>query len=185
MPILQCSYEFPRPPRPNDEKRLVPPPVVPRCCWPGTTGIAAGCRGGRRRASAPIRTACGYRRSCCSRPASKPSGPISRNFWRAGPMWHRSAAPRSTRCCGCGPGSAIIRGRGTCTLARSRWYAITAASFLIPRMACARCRGSGPIPRRRSRRSPSTSGPCRSTAISSAWCRGFTPSRSRCRRPSR
>ena len=28
-------------------------------------------------------------------------------------------------------------------------------------------------------------GPCRSTAISSAWCRGFTRSKSRCRRPSR
>ena len=69
----------------------MPPPVVPRCCSPGTTAIAAGCRGGRWRASGPIRTGSGCRRSCCSRPASKPSGPISRNFWRAGPMSRRSA----------------------------------------------------------------------------------------------
>ena len=103
--------------------------LAPRCCSPGTTGIAGRCRGGRRRASGPIRTGSGCRKSCCSRPASRRSGRISRNSWRAGRMSRRSAAPRSTTCCGCGPGSAIIRGRATCTPARSRCCAIMAASF--------------------------------------------------------
>ena len=72
---------------------------------------------------------------------------------------------------------ACLRGRGGC--------ATMAACFRTPKRACARCRGSGPTPRRRSRRSRSTAAPCRSTAISSAWCRGCSRSRSRCRRPSR
>ena len=72
--------------------KLFQRPVAPRCCLPGTTAIAAGCRGGRWRASAPIPIACGCRKSCCSRPASKRSDRISRNFWRAGRMSRRSAA---------------------------------------------------------------------------------------------
>ena len=118
------------------KRREVPaPPLAPRCCSPGTTAIAACCRGGRRRASGPIRTGSGCRKSCCSRPASKPSGRISRNFWRAGRMSRRSAAPRSTTCCGCGPGSAIIRGRAICTPARWRCCAIMAGCFRTPRRA--------------------------------------------------
>ena len=46
--------------------------------------------------------------------------------------------------------------------------------FPIPRKACASCRGSGRTRRRRLARSPSISGPCRSTAISSGWCRDYT-----------
>ena len=131
----------------------------------------------------PYRSGC--RKSCCSRPASRRSGRISRNSWRAGRMSTRLAARRSTTCCGCGPGSAIIRARATFMPARSRCCAIMAAFFRIPRKACARCRGSGPTRPPRSPRLPSAAGPCRSTAISSAWCRGCSPSRNRCRRPSR
>ena len=63
----------------------------------------------------------------------------------------RSAAPRRTTCCGCGPGSAIIRARAICMPARWRCCATMAGCFPTPRKACARCRGSGPTRRRRSR----------------------------------
>ena len=149
------------------------------------TVTAVGCRGGRRRASGPIRIGSGCLKSCCSRPASKRSGRISRSFWRAGRMSPRSAAPRRTTCCGCGPGSATIRARAICMPAQQRCCATMAGCFPIPRKACANCRGSAHIRRRRSARSPSTSEPCRWTAISSAWCRGFTRWKNRCRRPSR
>ncbi len=156
-----------------------------RCCSTGTTATAAACRGDRRRASGPILIASGCPRSCCSRPASKQSGHTSKNFWRAGRMSQRSAAPRRTTCCGCGPGSAIIRGRAICMPARSPCCATMAGCFPKPRKACGNCRGSGRTRQPRSARSPSTSEPCRSTAISSGWCRGSTRSRNRCRRPSR
>ena len=105
---------------------------------PRSAVAAAGGRAGRSLSRS------GCRKSCCSRPGSKRSGRISRNSWRAGPMSQRSAAPRSTTCCGCGPGSAITRGRATCTPARSRCCAIMAACFPIPRKACARLPGIGP-----------------------------------------
>ena len=44
-------------------------------------------------------------------------------------MSRRSAARRRTTCCGCGPGSAIIRARATCTPARSRCCASMAGCF--------------------------------------------------------
>ena len=50
---------------------------------------------------------------------------------------------RSTTCCGCGPGSAIIRGRAICTPARSRCWRDHGGCFRTPRKACDRCRGSG------------------------------------------
>ena len=118
--------------------------LAPRCCSTGTTAIAAGCRGGRRRASGPIRIGSGCPKSCCSRPASKRSGRISRNFWRAGRMSPRSAAPRRMTCCGCGPGSAIIRARAICMPARWPCCATMAGCFPIPRKACAQLPGIGP-----------------------------------------
>src|SRR6476619_3019198 len=48
--------------------------------------------------------------------------------------------------------------------------AVAAARFRIPRKGCDRCRGSGLIPRPRLPRLHSAAGPCRWTAISSAWC---------------
>ena len=115
----------------------------------------------------------------------KTVGPYFLKFVTRWPDVAASAAPRTTTCCGCGPGSATIRGRAICMPVRSPCCATMAGCFRIPRRACAACRGSGRIRQRRSARSPSTSEPCRSTAISSAWCRGCSRSRSLCRRPSR
>ena len=160
-------------------------PHVRRCCSIGTTAIAGYCRGGRRRADGRTPTPCGCRKSCCSRPGSKRSGLISRSFWRAGPMSPRSAAPRSTMSCECGLGLDTTRGPATCMPARSRCCATMTACFPIPKTACAPCPASGLTPPPPLPRLPSTAGPCRSTAISNAWCRGSSPSRRRCRRPSR
>ena len=63
-----------------------------RICSPGTTGIAASCRGARRQANAPILIASGSPKSCCSRPRSRRSRPITRVFWRAGPISRALAA---------------------------------------------------------------------------------------------
>ena len=98
-----------------------PAPPAPRCCSPGTTAIAAGCHGGRWRASGPIRTGCGCRKSCCSRPASRPSGRISRNSWRAGRC--RGARPR-------------LAGRRAADVGRARLL------FPRPQSACLRGRGA-------------------------------------------
>ena len=120
------------------------PPIAPRCCSTGTTAIAAGCRGGRRRASVPIRTGSGCPRSCCSRPASKRSGRILKNSSPAGRMSRRSDGPRSTTCCGCGPGSATTRGRVTCMPARWRCCATMAGCFRTAKKASRSLPGIGP-----------------------------------------
>ena len=121
-----------------------------RCCWPGTTGIGAGCRGGRCRARRPIPIGCGCRKSCCSRPASKRSGRISRNSWRAGRRGR--AGPRLARRCAADVGrarllfaraqSACLRGRG---VARS-WRRVSGHRGRLARAA-----GDRPLHRGRDR----------------------------------
>ena len=111
-------------PRPRRRFRHRNPPT----CWPGTTAIAASCRGARRRASAPIRTASGCPKSCCSRPRSRRSGPITHAFWRAGPISGRWRRRRSTTCSRPGPGSAITPAPAICTLAPASWSSGTAAN---------------------------------------------------------
>ncbi len=59
-------------------------------------------------------------------------------------MSRRSAAPRSTTCCGCGPGSAIIRARAICTPARWPCCAITAGCFRTPKQGLRALPGIGP-----------------------------------------
>ena len=87
------------------------------------------CRGARRPASAPILTGSGCPKSCCSRPRSRRSRPITRVFWRAGTMSARSPRRRSTMCSKPGPGSAITRAPATCMPAPAPWSSATAANF--------------------------------------------------------
>src|SRR5204863_445573 len=56
---------------------------------------------GRR--TAPL-IASGCRKSCCSRPKSRPSCPITGASWSASRMCARSPRPRWMRCCTSGPG---------------------------------------------------------------------------------
>ena len=81
-PSLQCSHEFPRPRKNQTTRRASADDASarPRCCWPGTTGIAAGCRGGRRRASGPIRTAVWLSEIMLQQTGVKPVGPYFEKF---------------------------------------------------------------------------------------------------------
>ena len=117
---------------------------VPTPCWAGTTGIAAGCPGGLCRGRRRIPIASGFPRSCCSRPRSRRSGPISRPSWRAGPACealadgrYRGSPARPGR------GSAIIRGPAICMPAHAVVATVLAATFPIRRRACAQLPGIG------------------------------------------
>ena len=82
----------------------------------------------------------------------KTVGPYFRSFWRAGRMSTRSAARSLDDVLRMWAGLGYYsRARAICMPARSRCCATMAACFPTPRKACARCRGSGPIRRRRSR----------------------------------
>ena len=61
-------------------------------CSPGTTAIAACCRGAPRRASAPIPIGSGSPRSCCSRPPSRRSRPYYARFLERFPTVAQLAA---------------------------------------------------------------------------------------------
>ena len=97
-------------------------------------------------------------------------GPYFEKFRRAGRASPISAKPRSTTCCGCGAGLGYYsraRNLHACAVAVAPrpWR----GDFPTPRKACAQLPGIGPytaaaIARDRLR----PSGPCRSTAISSA-----------------
>ena len=77
------------------------------------------------------------------------------------------------------------RARNLHACAKARRRAATADASPTPRRACGACPASAPTRRRRSRRSRLIGPPPRSTAMSSAWCRGCSSSRRRCRRQSR
>ena len=156
----------------------LPPPSRPtrRCCSPGTTAIAATCRGGRRPATAPIRTACGSARSCCSRRRWRPSAPILTDSWRAGPTFAALAAASLDEVLQAVAGARLLRARPQPARLRPRRRRAPRRAFSRRcRRRCARCRGSATTPRRRSRRSPSTGRWRRSTAMSSASSPGFSP----------
>ena len=57
----------------------------------------------------------------------KTVGPYFEKFLARWPTSRRSAAPRATTCCGCGPGSAIIPAPAICMPARRRCCATMAA----------------------------------------------------------
>ncbi len=87
----------------------------PRRCWPGTTAIAAACRGARCRARRPILTASGSARSCCNRPRSRRSLPYYESFVSALPRRRRAGrGAAGRRCWAPGPGSATTPARATC-----------------------------------------------------------------------
>ena len=67
--------------------------------------------------------------------------------------------------------------------APARWWCASAAASRRPKPSSARFQASATIPPRPSRPSPSARGPRPSTAISSAWWRGSSPSPRRCLRP--
>ncbi len=162
---------------------LISAPISAPTSWPGTTVIAANCPGARSPASGPTPIASGSRRSCCSRPPSRRSCPISRALPRAGRACARSRRRRSRTCSSCGPGSAITRAHGICTPAPRQWSSAMADTFHRAKRRSLRCPASAPIRRRRSRRSHSTRRLRRSTATWSGWWRGSTPSPPSCRRP--
>ena len=139
-------------------------------------------RAARRAARTLIASGCP--RSCCSRPRSRQSRRTTPGFCRAGRRSTHSRRPASTMCCAFGPGLAITRARAICTLARKQLSSGMAGSFRMMWMRCARCPASATTPPRRWRRSLSICRRCRSTAMSSAWCRGCSPSKTNCRRQS-
>ena len=150
--------------------------AVARRCSPGTTATAATCRGARRRASAPIPTASGSARSCCSRPRWRRSGPISTQFLARWPDDRGAGRGHARRGAAAWAGARLLRARPQpASPAPKPWSAHTAGEFPTTIAALRRCRGSATTPRRRSRRSPSTSATPRSTAMSSGWWRGSSP----------
>ena len=169
-------------------RNKVRPPIARRPPVPTAAGLvrpasapAAVAAAARRKASNLIGSGC--RKSCCSRPASKTVGPYFDRFVARWPgVEGLGGVLRSRMSSGCGPGSAIIRARATSTrgLERSR-----TRRGVSPRRGgnCARCRGSGLIPGRRSPRSPSTGARAArwkvervlsrlSTAVRRSRCRG-------------
>jgi A/G-specific adenine glycosylase len=79
-----------------------------------------------QRSAAPIGSGCP--RSCCSRRRSPPSSATTSASCSAFRTLRRWPPPRSTRCCTCGPDSAITHVRATCTVPRSAWSANMAVS---------------------------------------------------------
>jgi A/G-specific adenine glycosylase len=176
VPALRVLMN-PRPPRPGDESAWCRP-IVPPCCW-RVDQHRHNCRGGASERRAVHRV--WLSESCCSRPASN-RRPYS-EILGAGPMWRRSAAPRDEVLRMWAELGYYSRARNlhACAVAVVR---VTAASFLIPRMACA-LPGIGPLLQQRSRRRLRHQDHAGRRQYPSAWCRGFTPSRNRFRRPSR
>ncbi len=83
-------------------------------------------------------------------------------------------------------GARLLRPRPQSACLRAKWLRRNMAAFSRRRSRrCARCPASATTRRRRSRRLPSMRRRCRSTAMSSAWWRGCSRSRRRCRRPNR
>ena len=80
-PLRRWSGQRPSCRHPHPHRRRVP---TRQRCSPGTTAIAATCRGARRRECARTPIASGSARSCCSRRRSSPSRPILTDSWRAG-----------------------------------------------------------------------------------------------------
>src|SRR6266849_4934770 len=132
-----------------------PPPGRRKGCSPGTTGIAACCRGALCLVPNPIPTASGSAKSCCSRRPSWPSRPISPLSWRAGRMSPRLPPPISTRFSMPGKASATTPGRATCTPVLGKSSPGTMANFRATKRRCARCPASAATPRRRLPPSPS------------------------------
>src|SRR5436305_1876158 len=115
---------------------------------------AATCRGGGR----ATRTRSSSARSCSSRRRSRASSRATRRGWSVGRPRRRWRTHRWPTSCGSGWGWAT-------TGARSG-SGRRAGSSPRPagRRTCARCRASGPTPRRRSGPSPSGATSCRSTS---------------------
>ena len=142
----------------------------PRLCWPGMTATAASCRGAPEsgETARPVpRLAVGDHAAADHREGGR--AVLSRSSWRAGRRVSALAAAQARRSAEALGRTRLLRARPQSSRLRSRGRSsVTAARFPHTEAGCAPCPASAPIPPRRSRPSPSTARPRRSTAISSA-----------------
>ena len=73
--------------------------------------------------------ASGYPRSCCSRPARRPSSLITSGFWSVFRTPRRWRARPNKRCWRAGAGWDTIRARATCTKPRGWWRGVSRPSY--------------------------------------------------------
>ena len=91
--------------------------ALPSLLCPGMTRTREIFPGGKTQTP----TACGFRRSCCSRRAWKPPKSITADFCKNCPPCRRLPNAARTNCSSCGKGWDIIPARKTCTRRLKLW----------------------------------------------------------------